>query len=165
MWGLGEQHQTGHEAIETLMPTPVASLRDQKVTAVVCGYHHTLLCTESEVFACGTGEHGQLGLGPVVTTAATPAPLPALKGKGVVSLACSRYHCAALSDAGKVWTWGRGEYGQLGHGDQENRDVATAVKALASTPVQSLGCGWGHSMVVTRAGTVFTWGFGGKGQP
>ena len=148
--------------VETLVPRPVAALSGHKVQAVVCGYHHTLIATEGEVFSCGTGEHGQLGLHGV-TVAATAVPIPTLKGVGVVSVACSRYHCTALSEGGRVWSWGRGEYGQLGHGDQENRETPGLVKALGET-VRSIGCGWGHSMVITKAGEVLTWGFGGKGQ-
>ena len=146
-----------------ISPLPVVHLTKQRVHAVVCGYHHTLIASENQVYACGTGDHGQLGLGPTVA-ASIPTSIEVLKGLEVSGLACSRYHCVAMTSRGMLWSWGRGEYGQLGHGDQQNRDVPMAIESLKEVPVSSAGCGWGHTMITTAKGEVMTWGFGGKGQ-
>lgn len=36
-------------------------------------------------------------------------------------------HSAAISDDGSVFTWGRGDSGQLGHGDELSRCVPTCI--------------------------------------
>ena len=34
----------------------------------------------------------------------------------------------ALTEDGEVWSWGRNQYGQLGHGDTQNRAIATRIE-------------------------------------
>lgn len=40
-----------------------------------------------------------------------------VSGKGVVYLAAGGNHCAAITEDGNLYTWGRGSYGRLGHGE------------------------------------------------
>lgn len=53
-------------------------------------------------------------------------------------------HCAALTIAGSVWTWGRGKYGALGNGDWNNRSTPTQVgpgkTQAVGTLDESYGC-------------------------
>ena len=39
-----------------------------------------------------------------------------LAGKQVVQIACGSSHSAAVTSEGELYTWGRGNYGRLGHG-------------------------------------------------
>ena len=45
-----------------------------------------------------------------------PAPVSGLSGKNIVTISCGSSHSAAISAEGDLYTWGRGNYGQLGHG-------------------------------------------------
>ena len=45
-----------------------------------------------------------------------PTAVSALSDKGVVYLAAGGNHCAAVTEEGALYTWGRGSYGRLGHG-------------------------------------------------
>lgn len=45
-----------------------------------------------------------------------PAPVSGLSGKNIVAISCGSSHSAAISAEGDLYTWGRGNYGQLGHG-------------------------------------------------
>ncbi|ORY27217.1 regulator of chromosome condensation 1/beta-lactamase-inhibitor protein II [Naematelia encephala] len=45
-----------------------------------------------------------------------PAQLPALQGKHVIQVAIGDYHWAALTSAGEMYTWGKGNHGELGLG-------------------------------------------------
>ena len=47
---------------------------------------------------------------------AAPTAVSALSDKGVVYLAAGGSHCAAVTENGALYTWGRGSYGRLGHG-------------------------------------------------
>ena len=47
-------------------------------------------------------------------------------------------HSAAISDDGNVFTWGWNGYGQLGHGNQEEKLTLTMVKSLESKDVKKL---------------------------
>lgn len=57
-----------------------------------------------------------------------------------------------------VFTWGRGEDGQLGLGDTSDQDEPTYVDALRGVGVRQIACGSGHTVVLSTEGEVYTWG-------
>ena len=63
-----------------------------------------------------------------------------------------------------VFTWGRGEDGQLGLGDTSDQDEPTYVDALRGVGVRQIACGSGHTVVLSTEGEVFTWGRGDDGR-
>ena len=73
-------------------------------------------------------------------------------------------HCMAIAEDGRVFTWGRNETGQLGHGDLNNRATPTVIEALADHRVVAGSCGKGHTVVITDAGIAFAWGANKHGQ-
>ena len=40
-----------------------------------------------------------------------------LRGKKVVRVAAGGSHSAAVTESGQLFTWGKGSYGRLGHGE------------------------------------------------
>jgi alpha-tubulin suppressor-like RCC1 family protein len=61
-------------------------------------------------------------------------------------------HCAALSISGAVYTWGRGKYGALGHGNTSNRAWPQRVASLGVTGAGVTGvqvvCGGDHTLLL-----------------
>lgn len=51
-------------------------------------------------------------------------------GKEIINIACGGAHSAAISVSGEIYTWGKGRYGRLGHGDSEDQLRPKKVKAL-----------------------------------
>ena len=51
------------------------------------------------------------------STCDKPRLIETLKSKRIRDVACGSSHAAALSSSGELYTWGLGEYGRLGHGD------------------------------------------------
>ena len=47
-----------------------------------------------------------------------------------LQVSCGENHTSALSLDGRLFTWGRGKYGQLGHGDFKSLQAPEPVKAL-----------------------------------
>jgi len=43
-----------------------------------------------------------------------------LSDKCIIDIACGGFHSAAISRYGHLYTWGKGRYGRLGHGDYED---------------------------------------------
>ena len=79
-------------------------------------------------------------------------------------LSCGYHHSAAISAKGRLYTWGRGIFGQLGHNDTENKFIPTLVKNLSvKMPIRQVACGWQHTMCLTQAGKVYSWGYGEEG--
>lgn len=49
-----------------------------------------------------------------------PTPIPFFKNKPVLNFTCGGYHNVAISTDGDIYSWGNGQFGQLGHGSFED---------------------------------------------
>lgn len=59
-----------------------------------------------------------------------PRIIESLRGKDVVDVACGGAHSAAITASGELYTWGKGRYGRLGHGDSDDQLKPKFVEAL-----------------------------------
>lgn len=50
-------------------------------------------------------------------TEEVPTQLRSLSGKNVVFVSAGGSHSAAITEDGALYTWGKGSYGRLGHGE------------------------------------------------
>ena len=72
-------------------------------------------------------------------------------------------HTAAVTEEGELFTWGEGDYGRLGHGDSNGRNVPTLVKDI--TNVGQVACGSAYTLAVSLDGrTVWSFGSGDNGK-
>jgi len=86
-----------------------------------------------------------------------PTPVPSMQERRIVSVATSDVHCLALSADGEVYSWGRGLYGALGHGDEFAREVPTRIESLSR--IERIAAGTNRtSAAVDEKGRLFTWG-------
>ena len=71
-----------------------------------------------------------------------------------------------ILDDGTLHTFGRGDFGQLGHGDQQNQasPKRVEVEAWQGRRVTSVACGEYHTAVILDDGTLHTFGSGGSGR-
>ena len=72
-------------------------------------------------------------------------------------IACGGVHTVALTKNGEVFTWGNNRFGQLGHGDLNNRTITTKVAALAGLVIIKIACGRSHTTALTDKGEILTW--------
>ena len=73
-------------------------------------------------------------------------------------ISCGRYHTAALTKKGEVFTWGLNSYGQLGYGDMTTlRKIPMKVKSLNGLIIIQISCGAWHTAALTNKGEMFTW--------
>ncbi len=153
-------------------PAPVPGLRD--VIAVAAGATHSLALTrDGQVWAWGNNDHRQLGINEYSSYEARtpqrvltvvpgdetrPDTFPPLAG--VVAIAASATHSAAVTADGALWTWGGNQWGQLGSGT--TWDAGTAQRVAGLEAVARLVAGGddttAYTLVQTRAGTVWGWG-------
>lgn len=63
-----------------------------------------------------------------------PRLIESLSGERVVSIACGSAHSACVTARGHLYTWGLGEYGRLGHGD----DMTQLLPKMVDFFLQSL---------------------------
>ena len=84
------------------------------------GKHSMALTVDGRVFSWGEGDDGKLGHCSRLSCD-TPRLIEALKSKRIRDIACGSSHSAAISSSGELFTWGCGEYGRLGHGDNASQ--------------------------------------------
>ncbi len=137
------------------------------VRSVAMGEYFTVAVTEEgDVYTWGKGGNffspGALGHGNSKDQH-TPALVKALEGINVEQIAAGQAHALALTEDGRVFSWGSGEFGRLGHGDASNMDTPTQIVAFAEETVNSIACGNNFSAAVSNNG-LFTWGRNDNGQ-
>lgn len=64
----------------------------------------------------------------------------------------------------RVYTWGKGEDGRLGHGHEKSEHIPRSVATLAALGVVEVGAGSDHTIVRAADGRVYVWGLGSQGQ-
>ncbi|KAJ0247597.1 hypothetical protein HA466_0160360 [Hirschfeldia incana] len=120
---------------------------------------------QQQVWSWGAGTDGQLG-----TAKLQDEHLPQLLSltslPSVSTLACGGAHVIALTSGGKVFTWGRGNSGQLGHGDNLNTSLPKPLSFFHDEGyvISQASAGWSHSAFVSDSGCLFTCGNGSFGQ-
>ncbi|KAJ4964842.1 hypothetical protein NE237_016691 [Protea cynaroides] len=83
----------------------------------------------------------------------------------VVLISAGASHSVALLTGNVVCSWGRGEDGQLGHGDAEDRIFPTQVSELDGHDIVSITCGSDHTAAYSEAQLqVYSWGWGDFGR-
>ena len=81
-------------------------------------------------------------------------------GTGTPAVAMSASHTAYIDGDGVLWTWGRGRYGELGRGSQE--DSAQPVRVMEE--VSAVSVSDGVTAAIKRDGTLWMWGSNYHGQ-
>ncbi|XP_011499761.1 PREDICTED: uncharacterized protein LOC105363708 [Ceratosolen solmsi marchali] len=138
-----------------------------EVLSVSCGRCHTLAVTNNGVYAWGGNKFGQLGLGNIYQCP-NPELITSLAQEIIVEAIAGVHHSAAVTADGRLFTWGWGVHGQLGHGNTENMRVPSLVEGLLGLPVRHASVGYAHTVVLTADGYVYAFGcnlFGQLGNP
>ncbi|XP_011024954.1 PREDICTED: uncharacterized protein LOC105125966 isoform X2 [Populus euphratica] len=150
------------------------------VSSISCGPWHTAVVSSAgQLFTFGDGTFGVLGHGDRKSIS-LPREVESLKGLRTVQAACGVWHTAAVVEvmvgnssssncsSGKLFTWGDGDKGRLGHGDKEAKLVPTCVAALVDPNFCQVACGHSLTIARTTSGHVYTMGspvYGQLGNP
>jgi alpha-tubulin suppressor-like RCC1 family protein len=77
-------------------------------------------------------------------------------------------HTIALTEEGKVFTWGNNEAGQLGDNTTVSKsspiDITSKFPLSAGEKVVDVAAGYNHTGILTSLGKVYTWGANTKGE-
>ncbi|KAK9077896.1 hypothetical protein SSX86_001953 [Deinandra increscens subsp. villosa] len=132
-----ESSSAGDEPLSAL-PCLVALNEGVRIATVAAGGRHTLALSVSDigqVWGWGYGGEGQLGLGSRIRMVSSPHPIP----------------CIATSSVGKDRS------ASLPRGSMEGYRVPGSY-------IKGIACGGRHSVVITDAGALMTFGWGLYGQ-
>ncbi|MCL7048079.1 hypothetical protein MKW94_029797 [Papaver nudicaule] len=179
-WGRNKKGQLGHgDMLRRDKPTVVSGLAEHKIIKASAGRAHTVVLTnEGKSFAFGWNKHGQCGTGSAKTEF-EQSPVSSQVSE-VTNVVCGGDFTVWLSsvEGSSILTAGLPQYGQLGHGtDNEYNTKSSAVKlayeaqprpkaiaAFAEKTIVKVACGTNHTVAVDSEGFVYTWGCGGYGR-
>ncbi|KAL2093614.1 hypothetical protein ACEWY4_010926 [Coilia grayii] len=182
-WGNGSHGQLGHGSlVPEEEPRVVEALWGVPLRSVAAGGWHSACIGEGgDLYMWGWNESGQLGLpsrrcrkkaeqnketGPpggqqgdtdedvCISIQSFPALVDIPRVSEVKSVSCGSRHTAAVSSEGNLYSWGWGDYGQLGHGTLCSSDEPCLVDFFPThgLRVEDVRCGpWNTFASVTTA--------------
>ena len=176
-WGSNQYGQIGfgRETSVVKRASLLVGIEGLPVSQIHCGSFHTVLITISgRVFVSGRNNFGQLGLGDTndrfIVTRSAP-----LKPYFVISASCGEFHsvfyCSTLvSDIQQkpskfLMSCGASTNGQLGFLNEETTcTTPTVIGKSRSLDIKSYSCGRKHSLILSCAGEVYSFGWNNLGQ-
>lgn len=157
------------------------------VVDITCGSSVNLArCADGSVYSWGSAECGELGRkcrpmkvggdpdadydkAAILEDMITPGHMYKAGGekmKDCVAFGAGAggYHSLVVGTGGQVYTCGLNNYGQLGHGDLENREELSPITSLAGLRFVAAKGGTHHSLLLTDDGKLVSFGRGDYGQ-
>lgn len=163
-----KQKRTLRSSYDKVKFGKVLSLENEKIVSAKCGYNHTICLTEDgEVYSWGYGKDGALGHSNFENSLA-PKKIEYFSQNGlkIKKIECGDYFSMALTNDGKIYTWGMNNYGQLGLGQISHKlkiNLPTEV-GLRNKIVSEIFAGEDHCACVTEEGEGYIWGYGLDGR-
>lgn len=181
-WGeeLGGRLGHGVEA-DVSHPKFIDALGDMCIDVIACGEYHSCAVSHSgDLYTWGDGAHniGLLGHGSEVSHWIPKKVGGFMDSMQIVYISCGSWHTAIVSSSGKLFTFGDGTFGALGHGCRSSTSLPREVETLSGLRTLKVACGVWHSAAVVETETeysdpenscgtsakLFTWGDGDKYQ-
>ena len=131
---------------------PMKMLYDHVISEVSVGYNFAMiLATSGILLSLGSNNrNGQLGHGDFSPRSA-PTVVLALKkiGEKISNVSCGYRHVVAKSNLGKLYTWGCGINGELGHGPFQN-EATPRIVCLKNerTKAVQISAGYRHTVIM-----------------
>ena len=149
-----------------LVPRLVKALVGVNVVGITAGYHHTVVMTdEGKAYSFGEGGNGRLGHGSDDNELVPRLIEGVLERKRVVGVTAGTAHTVVWTDEGKAYSFGYGELGNLGYGDEDDEPVPRLIEGvLERKRVVGVTTGTTHTVVWTDEGKAYSFGSGEDGR-
>ena len=149
-WGRGRHGQLGHAVAKNAsLPTLIGSMAGEVAADVACGSEHTLILTHTgELFSCGRGKGGRLGLGDDEDVWTPRRIQGAFLDEEVMQADGGRTHSIAVTASGAIYVWGSGLRGQLSTHVEHETMEPVRVSGVPRLPVAFVSAGGDHCIAV-----------------
>ena len=117
--------------------------------------HSLILENDGTLWGCGGNGSGELGLGN--NTDRNTFTKITTNTDDVKEIYCGRNHTFILKNDDTLWGCGQNNYGQLGLGDNTDRNTFTKI-TTNTDDIKSVYCGGYHTLILKNDGTL--WGCG-----
>lgn len=154
-----ERHLINKSALAGVKFVSVTSATDQKSQFVA------LVSDSGQVYTWGSGAWGRLGHGNTDDNDIPMAIGAGLNGHRVVAVAADN-HCLAVTDSGKVFSWGLNEFGQCGHPPRHENILQPREIRRRGLGVKwrNASVGHSHSLLVSTCGKLYAFGSNFQGM-
>ncbi|XP_005414877.1 PREDICTED: X-linked retinitis pigmentosa GTPase regulator isoform X2 [Chinchilla lanigera] len=164
MWGDNSEGQIGlNNVINVCVPHQVNF--GKPISWISCGYYHSAFITmDGELYTFGEAESGKLGLPKeLLINHRTPQLVAGIPEK-VLQVACGGDHTAVLTEKA-VYTFGLGQFGQLGLGTFIfETSEPKVIEQIKHQKITYISCGENHTALITDIGLMYTFGDGRHGK-
>ncbi|CAI2377915.1 unnamed protein product [Moneuplotes crassus] len=82
----------------------------------------------------------------------------------IIEIDCGYSHCMCITEHYILYTWGNGDSGRLGHGDNQSQKDPKIVQDLIEEKIIKISAGEKHSACINSRFQVFTWGCHSNGK-
>ena len=171
-WGAGSTGQLGHPSkLRRRVPTKIEALAPDRlngshITSVSAGEIHSMALDDAgAVYMWGCNQNGRLGLGEVDSWGkerTTPTVLSSMSACAVIS--AGNRHSACVTRSGVLYTWGCNADGRLGIRTTVDACTPQRVSLPGKPKVATVSCGVAHTLALSAAGRIFSWGCGKSGR-
>ena len=151
-------------------PLTIDEMRGRNLIATICGGSSSFFFSEEgKIYVCGSNRSFELGLRAEVAQVPTPKLFKFMRSHILMHLASSpartgECHSLVLNDEGEVYSYGASTCGALGQGQEVRKCYPTILQITNAVQVKQVACGRQHSLMLTNAGDVFSFGCHGRGQ-
>ncbi len=167
LWAVGGYNAFGQlglgDIVNRSSPVQIGSLTNWDKIAF--NEHHAMhaIKTDGTLWAWGSGEYGQLGLGDLLSKS-SPVQVGSLTDWDKIT--GGQDHAAAIKTDGTLWTWGRNRYGELGIGGEVafDKKISSPVQVGSLTNWSGVYGGEYYTVAMKTDGTLWSWGNNSVGQ-
>jgi uncharacterized repeat protein (TIGR02543 family) len=171
LWGNNGNSQIGDGTTENKnTPTNITGrftfTTGEKITSISLGaYHSVALTSTSRIFTWGSNSSGQIGDNTTIQRS-VPTNITSrfslLTGETITSVLSGFDYNVAVTSNGRLFTWGKNDYGQLGDNTTTQKTIPTNItwrlSLLTGESVSAIAVGRNHSAALTSSGRIFIWG-------
>jgi hypothetical protein len=170
IWGFNNFGQLGNGTYnDCFVPHLLNELKDENITNVCCGVGHSLALTSNgKVYAWGCNRFGQIGNECDNEYQLKPIKIEKFEEKTIVAISCGFYHSLALTENGRVYSWGNNYRKQLGIGNIIASNVPKLLKIRNSNKsnviIIRISYGQNYSLLLSSNGHIYAFGCNDFGQ-
>lgn len=164
----------------TKKPEKLTSLAKKVKKIAMSDYHNAVITNDNLVYTWGENSNGQLGLkksstGIHIKKSEEPLKVEYFEDKNlkIIDIVLGRKHTIALSDTGRVFSWGRGDNSKykitklfypstlaLGHKVPKDLRTPKPIKRFLNENILQISTGNDFAMAVSAKNSLWVWGRG-----
>jgi alpha-tubulin suppressor-like RCC1 family protein len=131
-------------------------LSDKKIIDIKCGIGHSLALTAGgDVLGWGWNEYGQIG-NRCDASQLVPIKIKGFNNEKIKAISCGSCHSLALTESGRVYSWGWNGFGQLGHRNQIDANSPKPIKI--NTKIDKISSGFHYSLLLSCDKDIYSFG-------